>query len=100
MNFNFNESLKTINGQIMKDNDGQGNVVDATFKLVVVNAILSPVQKETGVDKVKKYELARRIFAAENEIDLNEEEIKLIKDRVGELFSPLIVGQIYELLKI
>jgi len=84
---------------VMKDDDGQGNVVDATVKLAIVNAILSPVQNEKGVDKVKKYELAKRIYISD-EVDLNEDEIKIIKERVGEIFAPVIVGQIYELLKV
>jgi len=82
----------------MKDNvDGQA--VDATVRMAIVNAVLSPVQKESGIDKVKKYELAKKIYASD-EVDLNEDEIKLIKDRVGETFPPMVVGQIYELLKV
>jgi len=94
-----NEVLKTLDGQTMKDNDGKGNAVDATMKMVIVNAILSPVNDETGVDKVKKYELAKKVYGSD-EVDLNEDEIKLIKDRVGEGFAPIVVGQIFELLKV
>ena len=93
-----NIPLKTMDGQVMKDNvDGQA--VDATIKMVIVNAVLSPVQKESGIDKVKKYELAKKVYASD-EVDLNEDEIKLIKDAVGENFAPIVVGQIYELLKV
>ena len=96
---NVNQSLKTIDGQAMKDNDGQGNAIDATIKMAIVNAILSPVKNESGVDKVKKYELAKKVYASD-EVDLNEDEIKLIKERVGESFAPIVVGQIFELLKV
>lgn len=100
MKVDTTQVLKNIAGQPMKDNDGNGNVIDATLKLALVNSILSPVQKESGVDKVKKYELAKRVYE-NDEVDLNEDEIKLIKDRVAEAFqSPLIVGQIFEILKI
>jgi len=94
-----NQILKTMDGQEMKDVDGQGNAIDATAKLAMVNALLSPVQNEKGVDKVRKYELARKIYQVD-EIDLNEDEIKEIKERVGEIFPPIVVGQIYELLKV
>jgi len=90
--------LKTLDGQVMKDNV-DGKAVDATVKLAIVNAVLSPVQNEKGVDKVKKYELAKRIYTSD-EVDLNEDEIKLIKERVGESYPPIVVGQIYELLKV
>jgi len=93
-----NQVLKTLDGQVMKDNV-DGNAVDATVKMAIVNGLLSPVQKESGVDKVKKYELAKKVFNAD-EVDLDETEIALIKDRVGETFAPIIVGQIYEILKV
>jgi len=94
-----NVPLKTLDGQVMKDADAQGNAIDATLKMAIVNAILSPVQKETGIEKVKKYELAKKVYASD-EVDLNEDDIKLIKERVGEAFAPIIVGQVYELLKV
>jgi hypothetical protein len=94
-----NVPLKTMDGQVMKENDGQGNAIDATLKLAIVNALLSPVQKESGTDKVKKYELAKKVYTSD-EVDLNEDEIKLIKDRVGEVFPPIIVGQVNEMLKV
>ena len=94
-----NVPLKTMDGEVMKDNDRQGKAVDATVKNAIVNAVLAPVQKELGVDKVKKYELAKKVYASD-EVDLNEDEIKTIKDAVGENFAPIVVGQIYELLKV
>ena len=94
-----NVPLKTMDGEVMKDNDGQGKAVDATVKNAIVNAVLAPVQKELGVDKVKKYELAKKVYASD-EVDLNEDEIKTIKDAVGKNFAPIVVGQIYELLKV
>ena len=98
MKINVNQTLKTIEGVIMKDMV-DGNAVDATVKTAIVNAVLSPVKDESGVDKVKKYELAKKIYASD-EVDLDEKEIALIKERVGEGFAPIIVGQIFELLKV
>jgi len=93
-----NTPLKTMDGQVMKDNvDGQA--VDATVKMAIVNAVLAPVQNEKGVDKVKKYELAKKVYNSD-EVDLDEKEIATIKERVGETFPPIVVGQIYELLKV
>lgn len=93
-----NVPLKALTGEVMKDNvDGQA--VDATVRMAIVNAVLAPVQKESGIEKVAKYELAKRIFT-NDEVDLDETEIKLIKDCVGENFAPIVVGQIYELLKV
>ncbi len=93
-----NVPILTMDGQAMKDNV-DGKAVNATVKTAIVNAVLAPVQKESGIDKVKKYELAKRIFE-NDEVDLNEDEITLIKVCVGENFAPIVVGQIYELLKV
>lgn len=99
MKINVNQTLKNLAGQPMKDQDGEGNVVDATLKLALVNAVLAPSQKESGVDKVRKYELARKIHVSD-EVDLTAEEIALCKKAVGEVFpSPLIVGQVMDLLE-
>ena len=94
-----NIKLVTLQGDVMKDSDGKGDVIDATFKLAVVNAILAPVQNESGTDKVRKYELAKKIYTSD-EVDLNEDDIKTIKDAVGKNYPPLIVGQVYDLLKV
>ena len=93
-----NVSLKTLAGETMKDSV-DGEAVDATVKMVIVNAVLAPVQNEKGVDKVIKYELAKKVHS-NDEVDLDEKEIAMIKDAVGENFAPIIVGQIYELLKV
>ena len=89
--------LKALDGTVIVDNDGKGNAVEATVRMALVNAILSPVQKETGMEKVKKYELAKRIHDTD-EVELSPEEIELIKDRVGEIYTPVVVGQVLELL--
>lgn len=100
MVINVSETLKSFDGQTMKDSDGQGNIIDATLKLALINALLAPVQNESGVEKVKKYELARKIYKAENEVELTVEELSLCKKRVGEVFpNPIVVGQVTELLE-
>lgn len=90
--------LRNMDGQVMKDNvDGQA--VDATLRMAMVNSILSPVEKESGMDKVKKFNLAERIHDAVDNVDLTVEEISLIKERVGVVFPSLIVGQVWKLLE-
>ncbi len=98
---NLNQTLKNFGGEVLKDNDGKGNVIDATLKNAIVNSLLAPLtqgKSEIGVDKVKKYELSRRIYEMD-EIELTPEEIVLIKERVGEVFGAIVVGQVYNLLE-
>jgi len=93
-----NVPILTMDGQAMKDNV-DGKAVNATVKTAIVNAVLAPVQKESGIEKVAKYELAKKIYSSD-EVDLDEKEIATIKTAVGEQFAPIVVGQIYELLKV
>jgi len=101
MKVDVNVVLKTLDGKGLKDNDGNDNVVDATLKMAIVNALLSPVQNESGIEKVKKYELAKRAYNTTNDelVELSAEDITLIKNRIGEVYPPLIVGQAYDLLE-
>lgn len=93
------ETLKTFDGKTMKDGDGQGNMIDATLKLAVVNALLAPIKgQESGVEKVKKYELARKVYQ-NDEVELSAEDISLIKSRIGDMFPALVVGQCFEMLE-
>jgi len=90
--------LKNMEGAVMKDMI-DGEAVDATLRMAMVNAILSPVEKESGTEKVKKYELAKKIHNATDEVELSAEETTLIKGRVGEVFPVIIVGQVFDLLE-
>jgi len=90
--------LKNMDGQVMKDMV-DGEAVDATLRMAMVNAVLSPVERESGMDKVKKYELAKRIHYATDDVELSAEDITLIKERVGEVFPVLIVGQMFNILE-
>ena len=97
MKINVDEKLKTLDGQTMMDNDGKGNAVEASLKTLLVNAVLAPANEDKGVDKVRKYELAKMIFKG-GEVDLTPEDIILIKEQVGNNFAPIVVGQCYEML--
>jgi len=100
MKIKTNVVLKNMDGIGMKD-VVEGKAIDATLKLAIVNGLLASTQKQdSGIEKVKKYELARKVYA-NDEVELDENEIKLIKDCVGAAFpSPLIVGQVFNLLKV
>jgi hypothetical protein len=102
MKIDVTQTLKTISGESLKDVDEKGSAIDATLKLAIVNSLLSPnsQEQESGVDKIKRYELAKMVYKADGEVDLTAEDITLIKVAVNKTFpAPIIVGQIYELLE-
>jgi hypothetical protein len=96
---NVNTVLTQLNGDPVMDMDGKGNAVEATVKMALVNAVLSPVQTDKPMDKFRKDELARKIYNTDGEVELTAEEVVLLKDRVGESYAPIIVGQVWRLLE-
>lgn len=79
-------------------------VVDAGKDLTLSSACMTAlniVKKEdtsTGDQKFKKYELSMRIKDG-GVVDISTEEIVLIKAIVGEIYVPLLVGRIFDLLE-
>ena len=51
----------------------------------------------SGIEKVKQYELAKR-FVIEDKPDLAAEDIVIVKNCVADMYSPLVVGQIWNIL--
>ena len=98
MKIQITKPLVQFNGQPIMDVDGNGNAVPATVKMALVNAVLAPERDEKGIQKIQKYELAKRLYQAEKEVEVTAEEVVLMKKRVEELYAPLIVGQLAELL--
>lgn len=86
--------LTQYNGTPLMD----GNV-EATVRDAIVNAVLAPTQGDNGVMKMKKDELARKVYNAKEEVELTAEEVVIVKERVGEAFAPIIVGQVWRLLE-
>jgi len=101
MKIDFTQTLKTISGEVMQDMNEKNEAIDATIKMAVVNALLAPQKEEdTGINKIKKYELAKMIYNSEGETDITAEDIALIKKTVEKAFpSPMIVGQVNEMLE-
>jgi len=101
MKLDVTQKLYAVDGKTPMVDNVDGKAVDATLRMALVNALLNPTKKqESGMDKAKAYDLAMKIYK-ETEIEVNEDDIKLLKDKVGEAFpSPLIVGQVFKLLSI
>ena len=89
--------LVNIAGESLKESVNDV-AVDVILRTVVVNALLSPVEKDTGMKKMEKEELARKIYQNDS-VDLTIEQVKLIKDRIGEMYAPIVVGQCWRLLE-
>lgn len=99
MKRDLNKVLTTFNGEEMKLNEGGKEA--ATAKAVIVDALLAERPQQSGTDKMKSYELAERIHLTPDGelIELSVEDLTLIKDVVGLIYRPLIVGQVYRIIE-
>ena len=91
----FNGVFKTLKGEDVKDEKG----VVLTLGELSCNLLVGMQEDDknlSGLAKVKRYKLAQRISGAKKPVELEAEEITLLKDLFGKNASPLIVGQAYE----
>jgi len=111
----LNHVFKTFDGEALFENvrtgkkDEKGNPVtervELTMKRLCQNFLLIEKRDTTGRDKplsseekFNRHNLALEIHNADDEIDLSVDDVKLLKDLVGELGTPLVVGQAWPIL--
>ena len=95
MKINFEQEFKTLEGVVIKDENDEV----LTLKKVSTNSLMASLPREelTGEQKLKRYNLANKIHAGEQEVLV--EDISLIKEMIGKVYTTLIVGQAYNLLE-
>ena len=79
-----------------------GKLVDITFKKLFAKCLTETSNQETQTlsseSKLKRFTLAQKIVGCKDEVNLNPEEIKMLKGTVGKAFNPLVVGKVNILL--
>lgn len=113
MLLNLNQKFVNTDGKVIQDvkvvedgTDKNGNPKkkqisnDLTLHRIVSLALIEPVTKIPDGDKVKYFELALKINAAKaGTIELEAEDITLIKNAVKPRFGVLIVGEAMRMLE-
>lgn len=91
----FDKLLKTVSGEILKDEKGK----EISLSFVCQEALLANHEEDKGmkgVEKLYRWELAKKCTGKP---DLKSEEISKIKELVGRNFTAVIVGPAWELLE-
>lgn len=101
MKVNVTQVLKDFDGTELTEKDPVSeNEVKITLRATIVNALKAPVKGENGMKQMEKAELAHKVFT-EDEIDFNENDIALIKKRVGEYYPfPILVFNVFNIFKV
>jgi hypothetical protein len=94
MLINTNIKIKQLNGDDFLNPDK----TEVTVKAVILDALSTPIKEEPGSVKFEKYGLAKKIYETD-EVELLSENISLIKELVGKLYAPIIVGFVWDVLE-
>ena len=118
------QNLKnTVLEEVKEDEkDGKGNVLfkkgaqksiqkDLTFSSVITNSLLTDQleicqfcgragvnEKIEGDEKARRGWLSQKIYGAKTEVEVDRDDVKLIKERIGLVYPAMIVYQAWALL--
>jgi hypothetical protein len=86
-------ALTDIEGNKIKNENGE----EVSLSKMVGNALFSAEEKE---DPIRLYELAKKIYYSEGDIELSKSDADLVKEKVkAKGFTVLVLGPLYEALK-
>lgn len=96
MNINVTQSPVGLNGEPMKYS-GIDRVV--ILREIIISSLtkIDPREKISGEDKVRRAKLAERVYK-NDVVNLNAEELSLIKLLIGETYDPVTVYRAWEIL--
>ena len=90
---NLSIALTDIEGKEITNENGEKMLLSK----MVGNALFSAEEKE---DPIRLYELAKKIYYSEGEIEVSKSDADLIKEKVkAKGFTVLVLGPLYEALK-
>lgn len=95
MKVDLNQVLANFDGVVLRDGEKL-----ATLGRICGNAMMAapPDDRSSGELKHKRFKIAEKCFKG-GEVELEAEDIALIKEWVGKAFNPMVVGQTYEMLE-
>ena len=95
MKINFNVGLKNLKGETLKDKEEE-----LTLKNVSINALLGNYKDENidGNEKLKRFMMATRISEATGEIELENDDITLVKNMIAKGYSTVVTARAWQIL--
>lgn len=98
MRYDLTVPIKDLAGvQITDKVDTEGYTLRSV--LVRTALMVETAKLPTAAEKLIAYGLAKRISLANHFIDLSAEEVASLKEKGGIMWSPLVMGQLWELLE-
>ncbi len=95
MKLNVTQEIIGLTGEPIKDSKTQKPVL---FRTLIANVLMEPVTGTGGEEKIKNFDLAKRIMD-EDEVELSVDEAKKVKDLIGQFQSAVVVKRIWDALE-
>lgn len=100
--YNVDETVKTLDGQVaqekFEDDHGKPQTRPATFKKIIVDALMGHEENMAGTEKLKRYGLAKKVNSG-GEVELNSEQKVLILKCLARTHNTMVYGQLHEMLE-
>lgn len=100
MKFDVSQSLIGYNGEPIKhsEKDDSEVTLGSALSMACVNA--NPQKHQDGPAKLKIYRILQKVGPKDaTEVDLSAEDITLLKTLVGDMYGPVVVGAVYDMLE-
>ena len=94
MKLKIDVNLKNFKGEELKEGDKPVNLKD-----VITGALLMPEESSDGKEKAERYFMAQRVENSGKTWETTAEEVSKVKELVGKFYTPIIVGQAFEILE-
>lgn len=94
MKVNFDLALTDFDGNDLTEKNETFRLKRAAIEALMV---MFPEERDEGEHKYKRFDLASRVHKG-GEQEVTPEEAALIKQRIGKLYGPAVVGPAYKLL--
>ena len=102
MKIDFSQKLLDFQGKQIEVTGLNKDVILATLGNVSSGALLVVLEKdrnEGGKARYERWQLAGKIIKADGLVELEAEEVTVIKERIGLMYGPIIIGPAYDLLE-
>jgi hypothetical protein len=91
---NFDTVLNDLQEMPILNADKQGATLTAKDATLAALLIANQNKPVSGEEKFKRWQLAQRVSAG-GEVEVTPEEITLIKELAGDVYSAIVIGPLY-----
>lgn len=100
MMIDFSQKLKDLQGMVITEQPGNPKTLPVTLGTLAVNALMLSEDRIDGTEKVRRYDLGVKIFQRQDDlVELDCDDLALIKRLIGNMYGPLYVGQAWKMLE-